>query len=113
MVQADMRGKLGGLYYTTESRGRFIGPIGFANMFAWSISPSSFDWVDFRFVFIMSAIAMVVITILAWGTVTDENVLIPVKRGFAAESAVIRAGYSEQEVVSALVLSDSAPRERG
>ncbi|CAM9609748.1 unnamed protein product, partial [Laminaria digitata] len=72
MVQANMRGKLGGLYYTTESLGRFIGPIGFANMFAWSISPSSFDWVDFRFVFLMSAIAMVVITILAWGTVTDE-----------------------------------------
>lgn len=99
MVQASMRGKLGGLYYTTESLGRFIGPMGFATMFAWSISPSTFDWVDHNFVFLMSAIAMVLITILAWGTITDENVLIPARRGSVTGTPSTRTGDREQQVV--------------
>ena len=79
MVQANMRGKLGGLYYTMESVGRFIDPMGFTSVFAWSISPSAFDWVDRHFAYLMAVIAMVVIAILAWGIITDENVLIPVR----------------------------------
>lgn len=73
MVPSVMRGKLAGLFSMSESLGRFICPMGFATMFAWSISPSSFDWVDHKFVFCFAALSMTVVAVLAWGTITHEN----------------------------------------
>lgn len=75
MVHADMRGKLAGLYNAAESFGCFIGPVASANVFAWSISPSSYYWVNHHLVFLAAALSMVVVTILAWGTLTEENIM--------------------------------------
>lgn len=73
LAPAEMRGKLSGLFTMSESLGRVLGPAGFANMFAWSISSSSPAWVDYHFVFFASSIIMVLVSFLAWKTVTDEN----------------------------------------
>lgn len=73
IVPAEMCGKLSGLFTSSESFGRFIGPAGFAVVFAWSISTSAPDWVDYQFVFFGGALAMLIVTFLAWETVTDEN----------------------------------------
>ena len=75
MVHADMRGKLAGLYNAAESFGCFLGPVVSANLFAWSISPSSYYWVNHHLVFVAAALSMMVVTILAWGTLTEENVM--------------------------------------
>lgn len=76
-----MRGKLGGLFNTAESLGRFIGPAGYAVVYAWSVSPSTLDafggWVDYRFVFYASAAALALVAVLAWKTLTTENLMKP------------------------------------
>ena len=51
MVHQDMRGKMSGVFYMSESLGRFLGPAGAATMFAWTISPSSCEWVAYHFLF--------------------------------------------------------------
>lgn len=73
MVPSVMRGKLAGLFSMSESLGRAICPVGFATTFAWSISSSSYDWVDHKFVFLFAAFSMTVVAILAWGTLTEQN----------------------------------------
>eukprot|EP00752_Nemacystus_decipiens_P004782 g4353.t1 len=73
LVTSDMRGKLGGLYNMFENVGRFLGPAGFATTYAWSVSPSAPGLVNFRFVFFAAAAILAAGTILAWGTMTTEN----------------------------------------
>ena len=75
MVHSEMLGKLAGLYNMSESLGRFMGPAGFATVFAWSISTSSPHWVDCRFVFWAAAAAMALVAFVAWGTLTQEKVM--------------------------------------
>ncbi|CAN0090137.1 unnamed protein product [Ectocarpus sp. 4 AP-2014] len=79
LVPSRMRGKLGGLYNMAESLGRFLGPAGFAVSYAWSVSPSSsaagLDWVNFRFVFWASAVLLAMCAVLAWPTLTAENLM--------------------------------------
>ncbi|CAM9485595.1 unnamed protein product, partial [Laminaria digitata] len=77
MVRSNVRGKMAGLFNMIESLGRFLGPAGSATMFAWSISPSSYDWVDHRFVFFLAAVSMALVAVLAWGTITHENMMAP------------------------------------
>lgn len=69
-----MRGKLSGLYGTAESFGRFTSAVGFAVMFAWSIAPhsSAFGWVGHCFVFNAFALALGVVTVLAWRTLSQD-----------------------------------------
>ncbi|CAM9495813.1 unnamed protein product, partial [Laminaria digitata] len=75
MVRSDMRGKMAGLSNMSESFGRFLGPAGSATIFAWSISPFSYDWRDHRFVFLLAAISMALVAVLAWGTITHEHTM--------------------------------------
>ncbi|CAB1097633.1 unnamed protein product [Ectocarpus sp. CCAP 1310/34] len=79
LVPSRMRGKLGGLYNTAESLGRFCGPVGYATTYAWSVSPSTLEafggWVDYHFVFYLSALALVVVGVMAWRTLTVENLM--------------------------------------
>ncbi|CAM9856631.1 unnamed protein product, partial [Ectocarpus sp. 12 AP-2014] len=79
LVPSRMRGKLGGLYNMAESLGRFLGPAGFAISYAWSVSPSSsaagLDWVNFRFVFWATAVLLAMCAVLAWPTLTAENLM--------------------------------------
>lgn len=74
-----MRGKLGGMYNTVESLGRCIGPAGFANAYAWSISSSGFAsacaWVNHNFVFYMSAVVLALCAALARPVCTAENLM--------------------------------------
>jgi len=72
IVPAGMRGKLGGLFYTAESLGRFSSAASFSVMYAWSVSSSSHGWVDHRFVFYVFALALVIASALAWRTLTAE-----------------------------------------
>ncbi|CAM9674846.1 unnamed protein product, partial [Ectocarpus sp. 6 AP-2014] len=79
LVPSRMRGKLGGLYNTAESLGRFCGPVGYATTYAWSVSPSTLEafggWVDYHLVFCASALALVVVGVMAWRTLTVENLM--------------------------------------
>lgn len=68
-----MRGKLGGLFSTAESLGRFIGPAGFSITYAWSISPSGIQ--NHYFVFVASAAVLAMCALLAWPTLTAENLI--------------------------------------
>ncbi|CAN0297475.1 unnamed protein product [Ectocarpus sp. 12 AP-2014] len=70
-----MRGKLGGLFYTAESLGRFSSAASFSVMYAWSVSSSSYGWVDHHFVFYVFALALALATALAWRTLTAEMFL--------------------------------------
>ena len=76
-----MRGKLGGLYNTAESLGRFTGPVGYSTAYAWSISPSAMEayggWVNFRFVFYVTAAVLVLVGALGWRALTIENMMKP------------------------------------
>ena len=92
MVRTDMRGKMSGMFNMTESLGRFLGPAGFATVFAWSISPSSYDWIDHRFVFFAAAITMAIVAVLAWGTITHEHVMKPAERKVATDIPVAHSG---------------------
>lgn len=79
LVPSDMRGKLSGLYNTVESLGRFLGPVGYAVVYAWSVSPSTAEaykgWVGHGFVFYVSAAALSLVAMLAWRTLTVENLI--------------------------------------
>ncbi|CAM9645936.1 unnamed protein product [Ectocarpus fasciculatus] len=81
LVPSNMRGKLSGLFSTAESLGRFIGPAGYAIVYAWCVSPSTLaafgGWVDYRFVFYASAAALASVSVLAWRTLTTENLMKP------------------------------------
>ncbi|CAM9510449.1 unnamed protein product, partial [Pylaiella littoralis] len=68
IVPSRQRGAFGGLFMTAESLGRFMGPAGFSNMYAWSISPPARGWVDRRFVFFLAAAIMALVSALAWRT---------------------------------------------
>lgn len=70
VVPAAMRGKLGGLFYTAESLGRFSSAASFSVMYAWSVSSSSYGWVNHRFVFYVFALALAIATTVAWCTLT-------------------------------------------
>ncbi|CAM9503102.1 unnamed protein product [Ectocarpus sp. 4 AP-2014] len=74
IVPSRLRGKLSGLYHMAESSGRFIGAIGFAAMFAWSITPHSTPhaWVDHHFAFYVFALALSVVLVLARRTLTSD-----------------------------------------
>lgn len=74
VVPSSLRGKLSGLYHMAESCGRFVGAIGFAAMFAWSISPHSTPhaWVDHHFAFYAFALALSVVSVLARRTLTPD-----------------------------------------
>lgn len=72
IVPSSMRGTLSGLYGTAESFGRFTSAVGFAVLFAWSISSDTFAWVDHRFVFYASALALGAATMVAWGTLPAD-----------------------------------------
>lgn len=73
LVPSAMRGKLAGLFNMAENLGRFSGPIGFATMFAWSVSRSSPNWIGHRLVFFFAAFTMSAVAALAWGTITHKN----------------------------------------
>lgn len=75
-----MRGALSGLYNSAGSLGRFIGPAGFATTFAWSISPSSYHWVNYSFVFYTSAALSGSVAVLAWQNFTLETLTQPQQR---------------------------------
>lgn len=79
LVPTHMRGKLGGLFNTGESLGRFLGPAGYAVTYAWSISPPIREayggWVDYRFVFYASAGVLVVVVVTAWSTITLDTLI--------------------------------------
>ncbi|CAN0435171.1 unnamed protein product, partial [Ectocarpus sp. 12 AP-2014] len=72
IVPSRLRGKLSGLYGTAESFGRFASAVGSAVLFAWSISSDNLGWVDHRFVFYSSALALGVATVVAWRTLPAE-----------------------------------------
>lgn len=92
IVPSGMRGKLSGLYGTAESFGRFTSAVGFAVLFAWSISPhgSVFGWVGHRFVFHVFALALGVVTMLAWRTLTPDI--------FLEQQAAVGAGRKNRVV---------------
>lgn len=96
MVQPDMRGKLGGLYNMSESLGRFLGPVGFATLLAWSISPSAGHWVDHQFVFLVAAVSMTLIAVLSWSTFTPENMMTPAEKRDAVDAPVCCSGGDER-----------------
>lgn len=96
MVRADMRGKLAGLYNAAESFGCFLGPVGSANLFAWSISPATYSWVDHHFVFVAAALSLVVVTILAWSTLTEENIMTSAEPRGAVDAPVTWAAEATQ-----------------
>eukprot|EP00904_Undaria_pinnatifida_P006565 jgi/Undpi1/3038/HiC_scaffold_14.g06414.m1 len=75
VVPSRLRGRLAGLYNMAESLGRSLGPVGFATVFAWSISDSSYFWVDHRFMFLAAALSMALVAALAWGTITNEHMV--------------------------------------
>ncbi|CAM9177422.1 unnamed protein product [Scytosiphon promiscuus] len=113
LVPSSMRGKLGGLYNTSESLGRFLGPVGYSIIYAWSVSPSTLDayggWVGHGFVFYASAAALGLVGVIAWGTLTVENLIRPEMRedGAADVGGDGRAGFSSKSVVA---LSSSPAR---
>ena len=67
------------MFNTAESLGRFLGPVGFAVTYAWSISPSgpssAYGWVNHSFVFCASAVMLALCAVLAWPTLTAENLM--------------------------------------
>ncbi|CAM9145508.1 unnamed protein product, partial [Hapterophycus canaliculatus] len=79
IVPRSKRGKMGGLYNTAESLGRFLGPAGFSVTYAWSISSTgvagAHDWVNYRFVFYASAVVLALCGSMAWQTLTHENLM--------------------------------------
>lgn len=70
-----MRGKLSGLYLTSQSLGRTVGPACWAVIFAWSISTrggSILPLVDYHLVFNFSAFIMLLVVVLSWDALTEE-----------------------------------------
>lgn len=75
-VPPHLRGKLSGLYLMSHSLGRTIGPACWATMFAWSVSPEggqTISFVDFRFVFAVSALLIAVVALVATKIFTVES----------------------------------------
>lgn len=70
-------------------------------MFAWSISTSSPGWVDHKFVFFGTAFSMVIVSILAWTTITDENMTHKERESWV-DSVVVRGRDNEQGDVGCL-----------
>lgn len=83
LVGTERRGKLSGLVMTCESFGRFLGPAGFSNLYAWSIShyASSLPLVNYQFVFFIPAICFAAALPLGWKTLSAENLKITSVRG--------------------------------
>lgn len=79
LVSSNLRGKLGGLVSAVESFGRSLAPASFAIAYAWSISPSgsasAYGLVDHNFVFLASAAVFALCGVLAWPTLTAENLM--------------------------------------
>lgn len=73
IVPQHQRGKLSGLFMTSESLGRFTGPASFSNVYAWSISPRAPGWVDHRFVFFLPAAIMAAVVALGWHTFSAKT----------------------------------------
>lgn len=80
IVPQAQRGKLGGLFMTAESLGRFLGPASFSSTFAWSISTSAPGWIDYHFVFYLSAAIIAAVLALGWRTFTLEALTKPADR---------------------------------
>lgn len=87
VVEAERRGKLGGLVMAAESLGRFVGPASFATIFAWSItvSPEAASGgndgllskvVDYHFVFFFPAIMYGLVSVLSRRSITSETLKI-------------------------------------
>ncbi len=72
IVPQQQRGRLSGLFMTSESLGRVLGPASFSSVFAWSISPSAPGWVDCRLVFVAAAACMAAVSALGWRTFSAE-----------------------------------------
>ncbi|CAM9212872.1 unnamed protein product [Ectocarpus sp. 12 AP-2014] len=87
MVPQHQRGKLSGLFMTSESLGRFVGPASYSNIFAWSISPPAQGWVDYRFVFYISAGVMAAISALGWKIFNSEALAEPVGPGGSGDES--------------------------
>ena len=71
------RGKLCGLIITAESFGRFLGPVGFATIYAWSVSPSAsastHGLVNHNFAFYLLAAILALCALVSWTTLTAEK----------------------------------------
>ena len=74
IVNADHRGKLAGLYNTSENLGRFVGPVMYSTTYALSISPwtQNHPWMDYHFVFYVTAVMMALLAVVGWKTLTPE-----------------------------------------
>lgn len=105
MVPTKMRGKLGGLYNTAESLGRFLGPAGFSVTYAWSISSSAFEWVDYHFVFYFSAFVLFGVAVLGWRTLTLEKLMSSSEREDAAPVPVTILGRRKEVDASFISIS--------
>eukprot|EP00903_Cladosiphon_okamuranus_P022385 g20588.t2 len=91
------RGQLCGLVMTAESIGRFLGPAGFAIIYAWSISPSgsaSVDgWVNHNFVFCASAVILAIVRVhrirraLPSGAASDRRIVRALSRVIKEEGS--------------------------
>ena len=77
IVPQHQRGKLSGLFMTSESLGRVFGPVTFSSVYAWSISLSAPGWIDYRLVFVAAAVCMVVLLALGWRTFSVETMSPP------------------------------------
>lgn len=109
IVPQHERGKLGGLLMTAEGLGRFIGPAGFSSLFAWSISPSAYRWVDYHFVFILYATVFAVIAGLTWATLTLDNMTKPAQEGKARGSSAIVAGEDTKNLAKEALMQGPVP----
>ena len=76
-----------------ENLGRFLGPAGFAVTYAWSISPSGIQ--NHHFVFFASAALLALCAVLAWPTLTAENLI---KRDDREERNVVVAIRDDDSV---------------
>lgn len=109
VVETSRRGKLSGLVMTVESLGRFIGPASFSLIYAWSVSPSGarLPLVDYRFVFLLPALAYSIIGLMGCRVLTAEILGIPDRerpgrppsKGFPA--SVVASGKERGRVPSA------------
>ncbi|CAM9933856.1 unnamed protein product [Scytosiphon promiscuus] len=104
IVPQHQRGKLGGLFMTAESLGRFLGPASFSTTFAWSISTYAPGWVNYHFVFYLSAATMVAVLALSWRAFTVEDPAKPSERsagGSGGGSAAVGGGNGAAADISA------------
>ena len=76
IVSPQQRDVFSGIYNTAESVGRFLGPAGFANTYAFSVSRPAQElvWMDYHFVFYALAVVIMVGAIVEWWTFTADLV---------------------------------------